>query len=255
MSGSHEWAVELAAFGKSYAGGWIGPKRWAARGISLRLEGGQVLGLCGPNGSGKSTTLKALAGLVNPTEGIVRIFGVTAGSRPARAQVGYLPESVRFPTRQTGRELLRYCAGLAGLPVARVEERVAVTLQWAGLAGAANLRLSAYSKGMRQRLGLAQALVHEPKVVLLDEPASGLDPEGRLMLVELIRDLARQGRTVVLSSHLLAQAEHLCDRIALLGGGRLLAEGTPAELLGAVRPFRTDSSPLEKLYLEKIRGC
>jgi len=254
MSGSHEWAVELAAFGKSYAGGWTGSKRWAARNISLRLASGQVLGLCGPNGSGKSTTLKALAGLVAPTEGSVQIFGATAGSAIARVQTGYLPESVRFPTRQTGRELLRYCAGLAAMPAAQIEGRVAATLEWAGLAAAAEVRLGAYSKGMRQRLGLAQALVHEPKVILLDEPASGLDPEGRLMLVTLIRDLARQGRTVVLSSHLLAQAEHLCDRIALLGGGRLLAEGTPADLLGASHSMPAESSPLEKLYLEKIRA-
>src|SRR3954453_18544693 len=113
MSGSHEWAVELAAFGKSYAGGWTRSGHWAARDISLRLAPGKVLGLCGPNGSGKSTTLKALAGLLVPTQGSVRIFGAVAGSASARAQVGYLPESVRFPTRQTGRELLRYCAGLA----------------------------------------------------------------------------------------------------------------------------------------------
>ena len=255
MSGSHEWAVELAAFGKSYASGWTRSKRWAARDISLRLSPGKVLSLCGPNGSGKSTTLKALAGLLTPTQGSVRIFGAAAGSPPARAQIGYLPESVRFPTRQTGRELLRYCAGLAAVPAAQIETRVAATLQWAGLTAAADARLSTYSKGMRQRLGLAQALVHEPKVILLDEPASGLDPEGRLMLVALIRDLARQGRAVVFSSHLLAQAEHLCDRIALLGGGRLLAEGSPAELLGSDRPAAVESSPLEKLYLEKIRGC
>ena len=255
MSGSHEWAVELAAFGKSYASGWTRSARWAARGISLRLRAGEVLGLCGPNGSGKSTTLKALAGLVTPTEGSVRIFGAVAGSLSARVEVGYLPESVRFPTRQTGRELLRYCAGLSSVPAAQIGARTAAVLQWAGLADAADRRLGSYSKGMRQRLGLAQALLHEPRVILLDEPASGLDPEGRLLLVAQIRDLARQGRTVVLSSHLLAQAEHLCDRIALLGGGRLLAEGSPAELLGASHRSRVESSPLEKLYLEKMRGC
>jgi ABC-type multidrug transport system ATPase subunit len=255
MSVSHEWAVELAAFGKSYAGGWARSRHWAARDISLRLAPGQVLGLCGPNGSGKSTTLKAMAGLVAPTQGRVEIFGATAGSPAARARVGYLPESVRFPIRQTGRELLRYCAGLAGVPERQVEARVSAALDWADLGGAADRRLAVYSKGMRQRLGLAQAIVHEPSVILLDEPTSGLDPEGRLALAGLIRDLARQGRTVVFSSHLLAQAEQLCDRIALLGGGRLLAEGSPAELLGPARALAAESSPLEKLYLEKIRGC
>jgi len=255
MSGSHEWAVELDAFGKSYASGWTQPRSWAVADLSLRLAPGQVLGLCGPNGSGKSTTLKALAGLVAPTHGRVYIFGSTAGSGPARAHVGYLPESVRFPVRQTGRELLRYCAGLAAVPARQIGERVDAALKWAGLVPAADCRLETYSKGMRQRLGLAQAIVHEPSVILLDEPASGLDPEGRLALVALIRDLARQGRTVVLSSHLLVQAEYLCDRIALLGNGRLLAEGTPAELLGADRVAPAESSPLEKLYLEKVRGC
>jgi ABC-2 type transport system ATP-binding protein len=254
MSGSREWAVELDALGKSYAGGWTGPRQWAVRNVSLRLASGQVLGLCGPNGSGKSTTLKILAGLVRPTSGSARIFGAIAGSRAARERLGYLPESVRFPVRQTGRELLHYCAGLAAVPAHEIAGRAAAALDWAGLAAAADCRIEAYSKGMRQRLGLAQAIVHEPAVILLDEPASGLDPEGRLALVALIRDLARRGRTIVLSSHLLAQAEHLCDRIALLGQGRVLAEGTPAELLGDSRIAPVESSPLEKLYLEKIRA-
>jgi len=254
MSGSREWAVELDAFGKSYAGGWARSGRWAARDISLRVRPGQVLALCGPNGSGKSTTLKALAGLVHPTTGRVYVGGVVAGSAAARARVGYLPESVRFPIRQTGREILVYCAGLAGVPAGQVAARVDAALSWVDLLMAADCRVDGYSKGMRQRLGLAQAIVHEPAVILLDEPASGLDPEGRLALAALIRDLARQGRTVVFSSHLLAQAEHLCDRIALLGGGRLLAEGSPAELLGTDRPAAAECSPLEKLYLEKVRG-
>src|SRR6478736_3989867 len=254
MSGSHEWAVELDAFGQSYAGGWPGSGRWAACDISLRLRPGQVLALCGPNGSGKSTTLKVLAGLLIPTRGQAYICGAVAGSAVARSRVGYLPESVRFPTRQTGRELLRYCAGLAAVPGAQIEARVAATLAWAGLAAAADRRLATYSKGMRQRLGLAQAIVHEPEVVLLDEPASGLDPEGRIALVSFIRDLARQGRTVVFSSHLLVQAGQLCDRLALLGGGRLLAQGTPAELLGMSGGPDAEPSPLEKLYLEKIHG-
>ncbi len=254
MSVSHEWAVELDAVGKSYAGGWTRAKYWAVAGISLRVAPGQVLGLCGPNGSGKSTTLKVLAGLVTPTTGDASIFSAPAGSPRARALVGYLPESVRFPVRQTGRELLRYCAGLAGVPAGRMADRVEAVLAWSGLEAAADRRLATYSKGMRQRLGLAQAIVHGPAVVLLDEPASGLDPEGRLALTGLIRDLAKQGATVVFSSHLLAQAEQLCDRLALLGGGRLLAEGSPKELLGGTRSPAPEASPLEKLYLEKIHA-
>ncbi len=249
----NQWAIELEDFAKSYPAGWTGRPSEAVRSLSLKLAPGQVLGLLGPNGSGKSTTLKALAGLIAPSAGHCRIMGHAAGSAGARARVGYLPESVRLAPHQTGREFLHYCAGLSSMPPANAAERVEAVLEWAGLMPAADRRMATYSKGMVQRLGLAQAIVHEPAVVLLDEPAAGLDPEGRLALANLIRDLAGQGRTVVLSSHLLAQAEEICDRLAILGQGRLLAEGTPAELLGqGVRPaFRP--SPLENLYLEKLR--
>lgn len=225
----------------------------AVHALSLKLAPGQVLGLLGPNGSGKSTTLKALAGLVTPSSGRCLIMGHAAGSDAARAHIGYLPESARLAPHQTGSEFLRYCAGLSAMAADRTAERVEAVLTWAGIGPAADRRIATYSKGMRQRLGLAQAIVHEPSVVLLDEPASGLDPEGRLALAKLIRDLAAQGRAVVFSSHLLAQAEEICDRIVILGQGRLLAEGTPAELLGLDHRPVAESSPLEKLYLEKLR--
>ncbi len=222
------------------------------RSLTLRLARGQVLGLVGPNGSGKSTTLKALAGLLTPSAGSCRIFGHEAGSDAARARVGYLPESPQFPPHQTGRGFLEYCAGLSSLAAATAARRVDDMLQWSGLDGAAGQRLRTYSRGMTQRLGLAQAVLHEPALVLLDEPAGGLDPEGRLALNRLIRDLAAGGTTVVFSSHLLAQAEEVCDRLALLGRGRLLAEGTPAGLLGRDRPVSPEPSRLERLYLEKL---
>jgi len=251
--GDH-WAVELMGFAKSYPTGWAGSRIEAVCSISLKLAPGQVLGLLGPNGSGKSTILKALAGLVAPSAGSCRIMGHPAGSDAARALVGYLPESVSFAPHQTGREFIRYCASLSLLPADKTAQGVAAVLAWAGLGLAADRKIATYSKGMRQRLGLAQAIVHEPSVVLLDEPASGLDPEGRLALAKLIRDLAAQGRAVVLSSHLLAQAEEICDRIAIIGQGRLLAEDTPAELLGRGHRPVSESSPLEKLYVEKLRG-
>ena len=131
--------------------------------------------------------------------------------------------------------------------------RVEEVLQWSGLGGAVGLRVGTYSKGMGQRLGLAQAVLHDPRLVLLDEPASGLDPEGRLALGRLIRDLAARGNTVVFSSHLHAPVGELCDRVAILGRGRLLAEGTPAGLLGLDRKADRESSPLERIYLEKVR--
>lgn len=248
------WAVELDGFAKTYRAGWSGRGIAAVAGVSLRLGHGQILGLLGPNGSGKSTTLKALAGLVHPTAGRCRIMGHSSGSDEARALVGYLPESTRFATHQTGAEILRYCAGLSSLPTVRAAERIQTVLRWAGLDEAADRRLATYSKGMLQRLGLAQAVLHEPKVVLLDEPTSGLDPEGRLSLVRLIRELAAQGCAVVLTSHLLAQAEEICDRIALLGAGRLLASGSVAELTGCFERAPSVPSRLEALYLEKLHA-
>ncbi len=247
------WAVEFAGFAKCYRPTWTGRRLAAVESLTLRLAPGQVLGLLGPNGSGKSTILKALAGLIVPTRGTCRIFGHEAGSDAARALVGYLPESPQFSPHLTGREFLEYCAGLSALAPAEAARRVDEMLQWSGLGAAARRPLGTYSKGMGQRLGLAQAVLHDPPLVLLDEPASGLDPEGRLALNQLIRDLAARGRTVVFSSHLLAQAEAVCDRLVLMGQGRLLAQGTPAELLGAGCPAVPAPSRLEQLYLEKLR--
>ena len=252
MSAGTPWAVEFGGFAKSFSTGWTGGRVNAVGGLTLQLAAGQVLGLLGPNGSGKSTTLKALAGLLAPSAGECRVFGHPAGSNEARALIGYLPESPQFPPHLTGRGFLEYCAGLSSLATAETARRVDEVSQWCGLSGAAGLRVVTYSKGMAQRLGLAQAVLHDPLLVLLDEPASGLDPEGRLALHRLIRDLAARGKTVVFSSHLLTQAAELCDRLVLLGRGRLLAEGTPAGLLGTARAASAEPAPLERLYLERL---
>jgi ABC-2 type transport system ATP-binding protein len=248
------WALEVEGLEKSYRSGATGARTHAVTAVSLKLAAGQVLGLLGPNGSGKSTTLKLLAGLLVPTAGHGRIFGHAAGSDAARALVGYLPELPRFPPHLSGREFLEYCAGLSSLRGRQAVERVAGVLRWSGMQAAADRRLGTYSKGMLQRIGLAQAILHDPPLVLLDEPASGLDPAGRLALGRLIRDLAARGQAVVFSSHLLPQAEEVCDRIALLGRGRMLAEGTARELTGAAGAARRAPSRLELLYLEKVGG-
>jgi ABC-2 type transport system ATP-binding protein len=247
-----EWAVELIDFGKSYQAGWLSGRFHAVSSVRLQLAPGQVLGLLGPNGSGKSTTLKALGGLLAPTRGQCLVFGYPAGSDEARALVGYLPELPQFPAHMSGREFLHYCAGLSSIPDETILERVEEVLRWSGLAAAAGKRLSAYSKGMQQRLGLAQAILHDPPLVLLDEPASGLDPAGRLALNQLIRNLAERGKTVVFSSHLLAQAEQLCDQIAIMGHGQILVYGTPAELVGVIAREELQPSRLEKLYMDKL---
>jgi ABC-type multidrug transport system ATPase subunit len=246
------WAVELVDFGKNYFAGWTGSRSPAVSCLNLKLAPGHILGLLGPNGSGKSTTLKALGGLLRPSRGKCLIFGHHAGSDTARALVGYLPELPQFPPHLSGKEFLCYCGGLSSIPQRELKNRVDEILEWSGLTAAAERRLGLYSKGMQQRLGLAQAILHDPPLILLDEPASGLDPAGRLALNQLIRDLAARGKTVVFSSHLLAHTEQLCDRLAILGRGRILAEGTPAELLGSINREMPQPSRLEKLYLEKL---
>ncbi len=251
-SAGPQWAVELVDFGKSYFAGWTGSRSSAVICLNLKLAPGQVLGLLGPNGSGKSTTLKALGGLLRPSRGRCLVFGHPAGSDAARALVGYLPELPHFPAHLSGREFLLYCGGLSSISPATLKRRVDEVLEWSGLAFASERRLGLYSKGMQQRLGLAQAILHDPPLVLLDEPASGLDPAGRLALNRLIRDLAARGKTVVFSSHLLAHTEQLCDRLAILGQGKILAEGTTAELLGSLMREVPQPSRLEKLYLEKL---
>jgi ABC-type multidrug transport system ATPase subunit len=247
-------AVALLGFAKSYRSGWWGARIRAVESLTLRLEAGQVLGVLGPNGSGKSTLLKALAGLIAPTSGECRVFGHPAGSDGARPMVGYLAEAPRYPVHLTGWEFLQYCGELSGLDPAAIPARVEEVLGWSGLGAVARRALGSYSKGMRQRLGLAQAIIHDPDLLLLDEPASGLDPEGRLALHRLILDLAAQGKTIVLSSHLLAAVGEWCDRLAILGHGRLLLEGRAAELLGEERNLRPAPSRLERLYLEKIHA-
>ncbi len=248
----YPWAIELVDFAKKYRTSGSGHGRPAVGGLTLRLAPKQILGLLGPNGSGKSTTLKALAGLLTPTAGGCRIFGHQAESVAARALIGYLPETPQYSPHLTGRGFLHYCGGLSSLPRVELGLRVSAVLSWSGLEEAADRLIATYSKGMKQRLGLAQAILHEPAVLLLDEPASGLDPAGRLILSQRLRELAAGGTTIVLSAHLLTSAAELCDRLAILGAGRLLVEGTVPALLG-VAPARTFApSRLEKLYLEKL---
>lgn len=253
-AGGSSCAVALRGFGMSYRSGWWGTKIRAVESVSLQLESGQVLGLLGPNGSGKSTLLKALAGLISPVSGECRVFGHLAGSDRARPLVGYLAETPRYPGHLSGMEFLSYCGALSGLDPAVLPARVDEVLAWSGLEGAARQVLGSYSKGMLQRLGLAQAIIHDPALLLLDEPTSGLDPEGRLALYHLIHDLAAQGKTIVLSSHLLTSVGGVCDRLAILGRGRLLLEGSAAELLGEERRRQPEPSRLERLYLDKLHA-
>ncbi len=220
----------------------------AVHDVSLAIPRGSVCGLLGPNGSGKSTTLKALAGLVTPSAGECRIHGHPADRLAARRFCGYLPESPRFAPHQTAREFLRFCAVLANVDGGEVER----VLAWSGLEPASDRRLGTYSKGMMQRLGLAQAILGWPPVLLLDEPESGLDPEGRRLLMQLIRQLRESETTIVLTSHLFAQAIEVCDLVAILGAGRLLAAGSLREVMGETPSSFGAAHRLEEVYLERI---
>jgi ABC-2 type transport system ATP-binding protein len=203
----------------------------AVRDLTFRVEAGEVYGLLGPNGSGKSTTLKIILGLVAPSRGKAEIFGQESNRVASREAVGFLPESPYFPKYLTGAEMLRFYGKLGGLRGAGLTRRIAELLEVVGLTDARDRRLSGYSKGMLQRIGLAQALIHEPRLVVLDEPTAGVDPAGAREIRELILDLKKRGISVLLSSHLLDQVEEICDRVGILAQGVLVREGALEELL------------------------
>jgi ABC-2 type transport system ATP-binding protein len=203
----------------------------AVRDLNLQVPAGQIYGLLGPNGSGKSTTLKIILGLVPPTKGTTEIFGRDSSLVASRESVGFLPESPYFYKYLTGAETLRFHGKLCGLRGARLRLRVEELLELVGLTSARNRRLGGYSKGMLQRIGLAQALVQEPRLVVLDEPTAGVDPAGAREIRDLILDLKRRGITVLLSSHLLEQVQEICDRVGILADGVLVREGALDDLL------------------------
>ena len=199
--------------------------------LSLVIQPGEVYGLLGPNGSGKSTTLKIILGLVSPTRGRVEIFGRDSRLVESREAVGFLPENPYFYKYLTGAETLRFFGRLCGMSGTALKSRVNELLDLVGLSKARDRRLGTYSKGMLQRIGLAQALIHDPRLVVLDEPTAGVDPAGSREIRDLIMDLKRRGITVLLSSHLLAQAQEICDRIGILADGVLVREGRLEELI------------------------
>jgi ABC-2 type transport system ATP-binding protein len=203
----------------------------AVNNLNLQIEPGEVYGLLGPNGSGKSTTLKIILGLVSATRGHTEIFGRDSRLVESRQAVGFLPENPYFQKFLSGEETLRFFGSLCGLKGGVLKDRVNELLELVGLTKARNRRLGTYSKGMLQRIGLAQALVHDPRLVVLDEPTAGVDPAGSRDIRDLIFDLKRRGITVLLSSHLLAQAQEICDRVGILANGVLVREGHLEELI------------------------
>ncbi|MGH8094260.1 MAG: ABC transporter ATP-binding protein [Chthoniobacterales bacterium] len=226
-----EPAVAVHGLTKVFRSPFRRMKLTAVRGLDLEVAPGQVYGLLGPNGSGKSTTLKIILGLVSPTAGATRIFGRDSEDVASREAVGFLPENPYFYKYLTGEETLRFYGKLSGLGGRHLQARTNELLALVRLEEARDRRLSGYSKGMLQRIGLAQALIHEPRLVVLDEPTAGVDPAGSRQIRDLILDLKGRGVTVLLSSHLLAQVQEICDRVSILAQGVLVREGRVEELL------------------------
>jgi ABC-2 type transport system ATP-binding protein len=225
------FAIETFALEKWYrAGFWRRSLRCALRPLTLTVEEGEIFGYLGPNGAGKTTTLKLLMGLVFPSAGSARIFGRFLDDPVTKSQIGFLPEQPYFYDYLTATELLNYYAQLSAVPPRERSRRVEAVLARVGLAKVGHLQLRKFSKGMLQRVGIAQAIVHEPRAVFLDEPMSGLDPIGRREVRDLIQSLKDQGKTIFFSTHILSDAEALCDRVAVLHEGELRGVGVVAEL-------------------------
>jgi ABC-2 type transport system ATP-binding protein len=224
--------IEIQGLTKDYASGFW-RKRWkrSLDSLSLEVQQGEIFGFLGPNGAGKTTTLKCLMGLIFPTAGTARVNGHSIDDIAMHRDIGYLPEHPYFYDSLTARELLDYYARFSNFGAAERRERVERFLKLVGLTQAGNVQLRKFSKGMLQRAGIAQAILHDPKVVFLDEPMSGLDPVGRREVRDIIIELKRQGRTVFFSTHILSDAEMLCDRVAVLVGGKLQGVGAPSEMV------------------------
>ncbi|HTW23033.1 MAG TPA: ABC transporter ATP-binding protein [Candidatus Baltobacteraceae bacterium] len=277
-------AIEITGLTKDYpVGFWRKRMRRSLDNLTLQVEEGEVFGFLGPNGAGKTTTLKLLTGLIFPTSGTARVRGRSIDDVRMHRDIGYLPEQPYFYDYLTARELLDYYARFSNYSATERRARVERFLELVGLTSAGNVQLRKFSKGMLQRAGIAQAILHDPPVVFLDEPMSGLDPIGRREVRDIIHDLKRQGRTVFFSTHILSDAEMLCDRVAVLAGGKLQGVGAPNEIVSveisgmeilfelregeplpqalakavAIGPRYRLEVPESELYytLDRLRGC
>ena len=243
-----EIAIETHGLKKQYG------KFVAVNNLDLRVNHGEVFGLLGPNGAGKTTTILMLLGLTEPTSGQVSVLGLNPARQPlkVKSQVGYMPDQVGFYNELTARENLIYIAKLNGIPRSQIKPRIMDVLQRVGLEGVADHRVGTFSRGMQQRLGVADVLIKQPNLIIMDEPTQGLDPEGALEFLETILSLKEEGITMLLSSHLLHQVQEVCDRVGLFHEGRLMMQGSVTELAlrilgGAYRIFLEAEGPPEVL--------
>ena len=247
--------VQTEQLSKIFRVGFWGKRVTAVDGVSLEVRPGEVFGFLGPNGAGKTTTLKILMGLIYPTSGRARLFGRDLGDPQTKARLGFLPESPYFYDYLTSREFLAFYGHLFGLGGSVLGKRIDELLELVGMTHAKDLQLRKFSKGMLQRVGVAQALINDPELVVLDEPMSGLDPIGRKEVRDLILRLKESGKTVLFSSHILHDAEVLCDRVAMILKGRLVACGRVTDLLeqGASHPVELVVDRLSPEGLDHLR--
>lgn len=247
--------IRLLGVTKHFPLHWRRGRVMAVANLDLEVRRGEVFGLLGPNGSGKSTTLKMILGLTPPSHGRVELFGEPPVRPETRRRLGFLPESPYFYRFLSGAETLRFFGRLCGVPRKLLDRRVDELISLVGLERGRDRPLATYSKGMLQRIGLAQALVHDPELVLLDEPTAGVDPMGARDIKDLIWRLKREGKTVLLSSHLLEQVEQVCDRVAILHIGRKIIEGPLDALLSAGDRATLDVTGYDASQIDTIRAA
>jgi ABC-2 type transport system ATP-binding protein len=249
---SSETIIAVRGLTKVFKDFWGRPKARAVDGVDFEVRRGEVFGLLGPNGSGKSTTIKMLLGLLHPTKGVIEVFGRSPRDVKTKARIGYLPEESYLYRYLDSRETLDFFGNLFTLPKDERVKRSDQLLDMVGLTGARTRAVGEYSKGMQRRIGLAQALINDPDLVILDEPTAGLDPIGCREVKDLIVALARRGKTVILSSHLLSDVEDVCDRVVIYYGGKIQAMGTLKELLATPDAVRITTPTLPRATMEKV---
>lgn len=249
---SAEVVVSVRGLTKVFKDFWGRPKARAVDNVDFDVRRGEVFGLLGPNGSGKSTTVKLLLGLLYPTKGHIEVFGRSPRHVQTKSRIGYLPEESYLYRYLNSRETLQFFGNLFELPKSDREHRAGQLLEMVGLSQTHLRAVGEFSKGMQRRIGLAQALINDPDLVILDEPTSGLDPIGCREVKDLILALARRGKTVILSSHLLADVEDVCDRVVIYYGGRIQAMGTLKELLAKPDSLRITTPVLPRETLERV---
>ena len=241
---------------KEYPHGFLHlKKKTSLEGLTMQVDDGEVFGFLGPNGAGKSTTIKLLIGIIFPTAGTAQILGKPVSDVSMHRDIGYLPEQPYFYDYLTAAEVLDYFARFHGFSAAERKERVQKMLTKVGLETAGKIQLRKYSKGMLQRVGLAQAILHDPKLVILDEPMSGLDPVGRREVRDIILELKNAGKTILFSTHILSDAEMLCDRVGVIAGGTLRGVGAPGSIVGVKSAgMEIVFELLDGAAVQKIRG-